>query len=266
MIDATVNSVHFPPRQLADFVIHYDDTAFYVNKFVLHYHSAYFRTYFDTLSSPTNSSSPTEPPTSKKSKHCNHPSIAHCIHLPQQTDLVEKKPATAKDFRLFPCHLYFASHYCYPPSLPKSDVDLAASSPPLSLHFPSIPSLDWSNTSPQLRFTNEDGKFTAENKSLLAIAYYLDCAAVMAQCEAVLMTMVEWGKKSKDSEWIVTKSWFWLQHAARYKLVRAKGAFIRVIAADKGLLENERYKQAKQQWDKALLMEMMEGALMSKKK
>ena len=42
---------------------------------------------------------------------------------------------TAADFRLFLCHLYFASHYCYPSFLPPTKVYLASSAAPLSLEF-----------------------------------------------------------------------------------------------------------------------------------
>ena len=46
-LDATTETVvTFPPSELADFVLHYDNTAFHVHNFLLHHHSAYFRTYF----------------------------------------------------------------------------------------------------------------------------------------------------------------------------------------------------------------------------
>ena len=107
------NPGFFPPRQHADFVIHYDDKAFHVHKFVLHHHSAYFRAYFKTLTQSLDSSIP--PPT-KKRRSCHHPSIAHCIHLPQQMYLVEEEGIVdAADFDLFLCHLYFSDRYCYPP-------------------------------------------------------------------------------------------------------------------------------------------------------
>ena len=122
--------VFFPPREVADFVIHYDK-HFHVHKFVLHHHSAYFRAYFLTLSPqsdvyidvdirPASDSSPAI----KRPKRCNHPTIAHCIHLPQQITLVDKDDVDADDFELFLCHLYFSAHYCYPPCLPKTDIDL----------------------------------------------------------------------------------------------------------------------------------------------
>ena len=75
------NIMTFPPCQLTDFVLHYDNTALHVHKLVLHHHSAYFRTYFETLSAPSCSSD-----------SCHHAHIAHCIHLPSQTTLVEEQP------------------------------------------------------------------------------------------------------------------------------------------------------------------------------
>ena len=47
--------VTFPPSKHVDFVLHYGNTAFHVHKLVLHHHSAYFRTYLDTLPAPSRS-------------------------------------------------------------------------------------------------------------------------------------------------------------------------------------------------------------------
>ena len=106
--DSIKDIVLFPPRPLVDFLIHYDGADFHVHKLVLYRHSAYFRTYFDTLDAvataqPTvalrilRADSPAQAPlsdsgspVSKKAKLCNHPHIAHCIHMPQQTRLVEQ--------------------------------------------------------------------------------------------------------------------------------------------------------------------------------
>ena len=190
MSTATTDAVFFPHRDFIDFVIHYDSRAFHVHRLVLHYHSAYFRTYFQTLSSSTASASTT--PSSDSAPACNHPSIAHSIHLPQQTTLVEKTPVTAADFRLFLCHLYFCSHYCYPPYLPQDDIDLnsaaplSLSFPPVvavyvarSLSFPAISSIDWSVESPQLRSSDGECKVLVHNEALLTLAYYFDCAAML---------------------------------------------------------------------------------------
>ena len=109
--------VTFPPSQHADFVLHYDNTAFHVHEFVLHQHSAYFRTYFDTLSLPSRSKAKKRKKSGPNS--CQHAHIAHCIRLPSQTTLVREGSMTAADMDLFLHHLYFAAHYCYPPYPPE---------------------------------------------------------------------------------------------------------------------------------------------------
>ena len=52
--DGTSPVVLFPPRPLADFAIHYCGTAFHVHKIFLFHHSAYFRAYFEALSTDDN--------------------------------------------------------------------------------------------------------------------------------------------------------------------------------------------------------------------
>ena len=105
---------------------------------------------------------------------------------------------TADDFRPFLCHLYFASHYCYPPFLPKTDINLDTSPSPLSLTFPDVPSIDWSDESTQLRFIADSDRFV-RNEALLTLAYYFDCAALMRQCETILMTKATYGHMNEDS-------------------------------------------------------------------
>ena len=253
------NTVFFPPRQHADFVIHYDNAAFHVHTFVLHHHSAYFRAYFQTLSQLSAS-----PLSSDDKQPCNHPHIAHCIHLPHQTELVCGGGVTAAEFREFLCHLYFSAHYCYPPFSPKTHVDLCADSPPLCITFPAITSLDWVGaTSPMRSFVDKDGKTKLEyNESLLTLAHYFDCGAMTQQCEAVLLTMVEWAGKKQKSAWLRREGVHWLLYADRYKLARWKHACISVIAAaDDSVLQEEWYKTAKLQWSIALVTEIMEAGL-----
>ena len=261
--------VFFPPPDHADFVLHYANTSFHVNKLVLYHHSAYFRTYFQTLPtapSPSTSSKSTKKrkraqrrssSSAEESHQCDHPAIAHCIHLPQLTMLVGKDEVHANDFRVFLCHLYFSHHYCYPPCLPKTDIELDAPvSPPMSFVFPRLPSLDWSNDSPQLRFRDEWYVF---NESLLTLAHYFDCAAMMAQCEAVMLSLVKDGKKAKKHEWLSDECLMCLPHILRYHLDKCKTPCVEIIAADEGVLERQAYQAAKQVWDKALLAEIMEA-------
>ena len=111
---------------------------------------------------------------------------------------VEGEVVTADDFDLFLRHFYFSNHYCYPPYLPKTDIDSAAISPPLSLHFPPVPSIDWSRTAP-LRCSDDDEKEEfVVNEALLTLTHYLDCARMAEQCEAVFLRMAEWGQRDKQ--------------------------------------------------------------------
>ena len=249
------NVVFFPHRRFIDFIIHYADTDFHVHQPVLYQHSAYFRAYFDTFASAADSDSPT----AKKSKGCHHPTIAHCIHLPLQTRLVGQTAVTAVDFDYFLRHLYFSSHYCYPPLLPKTDIDLDADFPPLSQTFPPITSLDWCSELTPLRLTDGDDNAGVEiilNEALLTLAHYLDCAAMMRQCEAVILTDVEYGS--------VTDCLLWLPLCEQYHLEKAKQAVIDIVAADNELLEKKEFKEAKQKLDKGLVIEILERALRSR--
>ena len=251
--------VTFPPRELADFIIHYQNTDFHVHKFVLHHHSAYFRTYFDLLSPTSQNSSSTS---SDAAQFCNHSSIPHCIHLPLQRRLVEKQTVTVADLRLFLCHLYFSSHYCHPPFLPKTDVDLATPSPPLSLHFAAVLSLDWSDRGSPLRSTH-DGEHFARNEALLTLAYYLDCAAMMRQCQAVLLTKVQYAKQSEEGGWLAGQCLEWLPYADRYSLRQWRAECIRIIAmlADHPALPKlAEYRRAKRTWHPALWLEVQAAA------
>ena len=252
------SDIFFPPRQHADFVVHYEQKALHVHKLILHQHSAYFKAYFDTLpststASPSDNNTLVDPP-------CNHPQIAHCIHLPQQTTLVLETSVTAAHFELFLCHLYFSAHYCYPPYLPRTDIDLDSDPPPLSHNFPPVTSLDWSDDSP-LRSAEGEGNYWAYNEPLLTLAHYLDCAAMMRQCEAVLLTKVARSEtQSAPTMGLIKSSVLWLQYSDRYHLHRYKRECIAVIAeADKSMLETGQWKRAKSRWDKALVLQVLEA-------
>ena len=91
------DTVVFPPRQLVDFILHYEGVDFQVHRFALYYHLSYFRTQFDTGVLPL----PLGRHFLKQTKRCNHPLIVHCCHLSQQATLVDKWDTTAASFRLF---------------------------------------------------------------------------------------------------------------------------------------------------------------------
>ena len=268
--------VFFPPRQYADFIIHYDTKDFYVHKFVLHHHSAYFRAYFQTLPPPApprgrqvkrrKAKRSNSPAADEGKEDCDHPSIAHCIHLPQQSMLVQKKPVTAAHFRLFLCHLYFSSHYSYPPFLPKADVDLDADTLPTSLAFPPVASLDWGIDSTPLRFADDASGDSATKKvwkeALLMLAHYLDCAQMMQHCEAVLLTMVNYGAEERTSLWLAKICVPWLRFADRYGLKQWRAACVSAIAnAPDSLLAEDKYKKARKKWSRAMLIDVMEAAI-----
>ena len=262
------SDIFFPPRQHADFVIHYEQKALHVHKLILHQHSAYFRTYFETLppaALPTGrpakrrkAKRSASPVAAEGKEKCDHPSIAHCIHLPRQTKLVEQKAVTAAEFELFLRHLYFSAHYCYPSYLPKTDIDLDADCAPLSLAFPPITLLNWYTGTTPLRVNA--GTFPRK-EALLTLAHYLDCQALMAQCEAVLLKQVEVKGRVGDPAWVTSSAWLILPLCHRYHLETAKNACVSVVAAQDGLLQREEFRNAKRWWDKELVMQIMEEAL-----
>ena len=50
----------------------------------------------------------------------------------------------------------------------------------------------------------DDQDIFVSDESLLTLAHYLDCTAMMAQCEAVLMALVEDGRD--DTVGLITES------------------------------------------------------------
>lgn len=103
---------------------------------------------------------------------------------------VVNRPVTADDFRLFLCHLHFASHYCYPPYLPKTDINLdtaVVDDHPTCLQFTSVTHLDMSDQSTQMRFVDDTSNAVDFNEALLTLAQYLRCAAMVRQCETMLL-------------------------------------------------------------------------------
>ena len=245
MSDDAAAVVYFPPRQHADMVVHYDCSAFHVHKLVLHHHSAYFRRRFETLSA--------------MSAPCSsHPNTAYCIHVQREATLVSYKAVTADDFRLFLCHLYFSDHYCYPPHLPDTDVDLDEDAPPISLDFPALKSLRWDDDTP-LRV--DDDNHLVHNEALLTLAHGLECAAMKAQCEALLLTRIQWGRKMRSRTWTVDGCLSWLPYAVDYGLHDLRRECIQVIAADRRLAERPAFHRHCQWWSKALLVEILLAAV-----
>ena len=177
------SAVRFPPACLSDFVIHYRGTAYHVHKFVLHYHSSYFRAYIDPLVAGQRACAADE---------CDdHPSIAHCIRLPDSCGKVE---AVCDDFRLFLCHLYFAQHYSCFPYQAASDIDLTGETPPAV-----------TLTYPQFLFRRELQELSKGNvlfthahelcEAVLSLCHYFDCAVVLSRARGQLSAGVASGQQ-----------------------------------------------------------------------
>ena len=174
---------------------------------------------------------------------------------------MEKTAVTAADFRLFLCHLYFSDYYCYPPVLPKNNIALDAGCLS-SLCFPSFASLDWAVSATPVRLTDTEPATPVTNEALLTLAHYLDCQAMMRQCEAILLTQVVEGERKKDSAawrlWLVEKSLHWLQYSDRYNMQQVKKLYISVIVHADDIMKQNQYWEARKQWDKVLVLEIME--------
>ena len=171
----------FPPTFLCDFVIHYRGAAFHVHKLVLCQQSAYFRAYIEQLTS------------GQRSYECSdHPSIAHCIRLPDSCGKVE---ANKEDFRLFLCHLYFAGHYSCLPWRVRDDINPTAEpAPAVSFDcadggklFERLERLKAACSSKLL----DDTTLPAVNEPVLSLCHCFDCASVPARAEVNISLMLE---------------------------------------------------------------------------
>jgi len=174
------NDIRFPSARFSDFVMHYRGTSLRVHKFVLVHHSTYFRTYIEQL---------VDGKRAYPTKECSdHPSIAHCVHLP---DICGKVKASVEDFRLFLCHLYFAQHYSAIPFLAASDVHLTAqSTPAVCLNWPKLSSwqqLKEATPSVILGATAPPAVY----ESVLSLCHYFDCAAMLSRAEDNMVLVVE---------------------------------------------------------------------------
>jgi len=172
------NIVQFPPALLSDFVIHHRSIAYHVHKFVLFHHSSYFRSYIEQL---------TDGQRAYPTEECDeHPSVTHCSRLP---DSCGKLEATADDFRLFLCHLYFAQHYCCIPYTVAAHIDVSAELPPtVNLAYPDFRSWE------PLRKATSSIPFSVSQpavyESVMSLCHYFDCAVVLARAEHNMLLVV----------------------------------------------------------------------------
>ena len=97
------------------------------------------------------------------------------------------------------------------------------------------------------------------NESLLMLAHYFDCEQMLAQCEAVEMTQVEWAHRAT---WPAQQCLRRLHYADRYQLQKWKAACIRAIATshksmvEEPLIEELTSPSTKPLWDERLVAEV----------
>jgi len=199
---------------LSDFILHYRSTSFHVHKFVLSYHSIYFRTYIE----PLIDGQPTYPP-----DECDdHPSIAHCIHLPDKCGKIE---ADLSDFRLFLCHLYFARHYSCIPFLIASSVDLTAQPPPsVTLDY-----REFRDRKELVQETHSTSPFHSDSSAqyvpVMSLCHYFDCPAVLSRAEDNCLLLVEAkDAHSRPANDVWDEVWQCFQLAVIFDLQRVKKA------------------------------------------
>ena len=249
--------IQFPPAVLSDFVIHYRNADFRVHKFVLCYHSAYFRTFIEPLASGQRAYSADE---------CSdHPDIAHCIRLP---DTCGKLAASVDDFRVFLAHLYFARRYSCFPFRAVGKLHLSAQPEPAAcLDCPGF------TTWPQLLRATSSVFSTSSRPStctaVSSLCHYFDCAVLLARAETNLLLAVAENQRTRHQEphWFRTRGY--LCFASQFGLQRVKAACIPLQAERCFRLRKKSDSESKEQWeelvrrlDKDTLIELMQAICM----
>ena len=196
------SDVHFPPAQLSDFVIHYRGTAFHVHKFVLVYHSSYFRTYIDQL---------TDGQRAYTKEECDeHATITHCVHLPDRCGKVD---ADADDCRVFLCHLYFAQHCSCIPYKVAADIDPSAQPPPaVNLNYPKFDET-------QLRTATGSpvNVLPAVHEAVMSLCHYFDCDRILSGAEDNCMLVVE-ASTADSHNWKWSEMWSYFVLSLQFDL------------------------------------------------
>ena len=288
--------VHFPPRLLSDFVIHYRGMNFHVHQLVLYLHSDYFRALLGnkgpgggggggasggggsdgsaghkrqrtdaapiaSSSAPSSASAlPTAPSSNGgggggSSCEQGHARSTQCVHLASLPS--GERDSTIDELGLFLCHLYFPSHYRYPPYLPSVDIDLGpraeTASPMFAVAFPGVEDEDFGA---ELRM-HEDHVRPFLNESVLSLAAFFQCGLVVRQCEAVLIRECELVDWTMDC-------WQTLRLAQRYGLDKALHAACgKYMMMSNGLSEDEIFEQG---WaSRETLMRLLWSAIVSKR-
>jgi hypothetical protein len=250
---------HLPPLSLSDFVVHYRNADFHVHQFVLYHHSAYFRTYFQTLQPLA------QVVTGKKrkrctvdlsssdedSRKCSHLPLVRCIDVPDQCGIALPTIDARDVFLLFLQHLYFSSTLHCPPFVPKPELRAALTdSTRACIVFPTSPT-----TKEGLVEYNAPGSdgFLLWYPSLLSLFHYFDCQQAMKRCEAVIVERVSSGHLD---------AWFWLPLAVRYSLKEAEAKCIEVAVRDKRFrADDAAYKEELQHLTVETLHRLLEAAI-----
>ena len=260
----TREQFHLPPLRLSDFVIHYRNADFHVHQFVLHHHSAYFRTYLDALQ-------PLVPVVrGKKRKRCSvdmssleerdgkcsHSPLVRCIELPDEFGIKSPVAGYASEnmFLLFLRYLYFCSILHSPPYSPKSDLLAALTDDTLTCTvFP-----------PSCVTKEELMKYTAIDVStnnlvfcepLVSLFHYFDCREALKKCEAVVLAP----ERQRGSP---TWGLFWLPIAVRFEMKEVEQKCIEQVVRDKGFRVNDaRYKALLERLSPPSMMQVLEAAI-----
>lgn len=200
-------SVRFPPGRHSDLVLHYRDTDFYVHKLVLEPKSEYFRAHFqsDDVAVP--------------GEGCvhSHPSVPHCLTVPDDLsqllvpDVRFQVPPSS--FALFLEHLYYPSHYCFPPYLPKvhlrdavpdEDDQAALISLSPAYHKPvSIAAIEQYGLEPE-----KNDLDLALCDSLLPLFHHFQCADALGRAMSCILAMCAQSHGARAFYWLAKLSAF----------------------------------------------------------
>ena len=198
-------------------------------------------------------SSPSSTLTASTPSPCAHSGV-RCVHIPAQRTLVSGEPISEADFDLFLRHLYFCAHYRFPPYLPVDDLSLTATSAP-AITLPPYPQLTETVTSSLLRTHKALDSGVARQRlvwreSLLTLALYFDCQALLARCEAVGMRRLEHVRRAG--------AYFDILYAHQYSLQAWKRRCIELILTDRR--EQRKQHALTALWDKRLLCDILAAA------
>ena len=246
------SDVQFPPAFLSDFVVHYRGVAYHVHKFVLCYHSSYFRTYIEPLIDGQRAYSTAE---------CDeHPSITHCIRLP---DCCGKVEAASDDFRLFVCHLYFAQHYSCIPYVVPADIDLLAQPPPnVTLDYPGFVHCDELDAVTASIVYSSDAPPQLYD-AVMSLCHYFDCSVVLSRAEdncLLVLRSRDDGAAGTECEW--NEVWPCFVLALRCDLQRVKDDCMPRIAqhCKRGNSRRQEWQAARQHLDTDTAFDMLLAA------